>query len=1064
MNTRLLTPAALLLTLSPLWADVTNYVRPDFQNITATGTLQQKNPYVIFWQGHIKPVASAPSDGAVRLTEAAFGQPFAPYLPDGDGNAAYAARIAEDVRTVLYPPAGANRTIVETSGTAFRYKWLLFSPNPGETDVTNHFENIDAWFSAADRATVNTQIAKLRDAIAAAPLDTGLRHLLLDCYYDLAVAEMQGAKKKLATLATKRLGLQLTSPFIIDEEIATYQELVTLLDGVLGKYAELLSFTAEGVDPAEFDERLPHGMPMGYYIFIHEQPYRNSVASQYATSTDTATVPTYDEGNQSVVPRPAGEVLFSGYKDYTTYLRIMADYIRYHAELARLRGMRQGPNDVTTGRNALAKIMRETMLDFVLLRGLYPASQFPPGDASGVNAALSAVETAMADTVNVRAFLNGTANVLGLDPNFLLLVQESTIDGTRYFDSFDILRQRLKGPNQPLSEALAKKTDAEARYNNFRSSVDKVVQELSDVDESYQNRFVEITGYTPAETPGFNGFAKPNSGSELDLVEQTIANLERRSNLLTGLSANLQNDLSDANKAVKVAEGLSAAVDSATDNYISRTSSAWTEIHSWAGISAGAQAAAEAAYTVAGLDGASTLLSAGGTAKLAIVTGVVNTAIQTAAAARTSQRQQELDYAAMGFESTTEKTDAALMVNQARQEAGNIKREQYAQKLEMEDNTSTLGQALAQRTALLNEVQRITASRSANTQAVRSKFYADPIHYIRAENALIEADESFRDAQRWIFYTLKALEYKWQQKFSRTDGSRSYDTGTIFKLRNAKELDDMLSQMVQWDAAREAENIPGEGTSFISLKNDVLTPNPGVLRATGTADTGTRVDFLTGETVTQTELFRRKVLRQMDGSGYIQIPFDTVLLEDLNGNFFRGPDYISNTNVIPGKWRDKIAYVKVNIIAEDGAVIPQTRLGSLSYGGNTFTRTRIPPCANRLRPTNAPISSEAQDIFAEFTVAPFRFYSSANYDNVFVSADTQSTSIDMAYTGATARSQTGEEILGSTFQVNAFNQRSVAATRWVLTINPGQLDVSRLKDIEIIVKHRFSDRVAPVCP
>ncbi len=877
MNTRLLTPAALLLTLSPLWADVTNYVRPDFQNITATGTLQQKNPYVIFWQGHIKPVASAPSDGAVRLTEAAFGQPFAPYLPDGDGNAAYAARIAEEVRAVLYPPAGANRTVVETGGTAFRYKWLLFSPNPGETDVTNHFENIDAWFSAADRATVNTQIAKLRDAIAAAPLDTGLRHLLLDCYYDLAVAEMQGAKKKLATLATKRLGLQLSSPFIIDEEIATYQELITQVEGVLAKYAELLSFTAEGVDPAEFDERLPHGMPMGYYIFIHEQPYRNSVASQYATSTDTATVPTYDEGNQSVVPRPAGEVLFSGYKDYTTYLRIMADYIRYHAELARLRGMRQGPNDVTTGRNALAKIMRETMLDFVLLRGLYPASQFPPGDASGVNAALSAVETAMADTVNVRAFLNGTANVLGLDPNFLLLVQESTIGGTRYFDSFDILRQRLKGPNQPLSEALAKKTDAEARYNNFRSSVDKVVQELSDVDENYQNRFVEITGYTPAETPGFRGLAKPNSGSELDLVEQTIANLERRSNLLTGLSANLQNDLSEANKAVKVAEGLSAAVDSATDNYISRTTSAWTEIHSWA-------------------------------------------------------------------------------------------------------------------------------------------------------------------------------------------GSRSYDTGTIFKLRNAKELDDMLSQMVQWDAAREAENIPGEGTSFISLKNDVLTPNPGVLRATGTADTGTRVDFLTGETVTQTELFRRTVLRQMDGSGYIQIPFDTVLLEDLNGNFFRGPDYISNTNVIPGKWRDKIAYVKVNIIAEDGAVIPQTRLGSLSYGGNTFTRTRIPPCANRLRPTNAPISSEAQDIFAEFTVAPFRFYSSANYDNVFVSADTQSTSIDMAYTGATARSQTGEEILGSTFQVNAFNQRSVASTRWVLTINPGQLDVSRLKDIEIIVKHRFSDRVAPVCP
>jgi hypothetical protein len=154
----------------------------------------------------------------------------------------------------------------------------------------------------------------------------------------------------------------------------------------------------------------------------------------------------------------------------------------------------------------------------------------------------------------------------------------------------------------------------------------------------------------------------------------------------------------------------------------------------------------------------------------------------------------------------------------------------------------------------------------------------------------------------------------------------------------------------------------------------------------------------------------------------------------------------------------------VNIVAEDGTTIPQTKPGSLTYGGNTFTRTRIPPCANRTRPTNAPTKPEAPDIFAEFTVAPFRFYNSVNYNDVFLSADTQSTSIEMAYTGATARSPTGEEILGSTFQINAFNQRSVAATRWVLTINPGQVDVSKLKDIEIIVKHRFSDRVAPVCP
>ena len=67
MNSRSLTFAAgtsaLLLTLPPAWAAVTNVVRPDYQNLTAaSGALQAKNPGLTPIQGHIKPAASAPSD------------------------------------------------------------------------------------------------------------------------------------------------------------------------------------------------------------------------------------------------------------------------------------------------------------------------------------------------------------------------------------------------------------------------------------------------------------------------------------------------------------------------------------------------------------------------------------------------------------------------------------------------------------------------------------------------------------------------------------------------------------------------------------------------------------------------------------------------------------------------------------------------------------------------------------------------------------------------------------------------------------------------------------------
>ncbi len=217
----------LILSAASAQATIPQFVRPDFQNLSGPGTVSGRdpNPGLIWIQGQIRPIASAPSDGAALLTEASFGQPFSPYVfsSTSDPSNTYAAQIVAQVRSVLYPPRGATRAQVLGSTTAFRYKWLLFSPNPGETDVTTHFQDMGNWFGDPERALVNQQILVLRDAIAVSPLDTGLRDLLLDCYYDLAVAEMQSAKKSLASLAAKNLGLTLTSPFVIDDEINIYE-------------------------------------------------------------------------------------------------------------------------------------------------------------------------------------------------------------------------------------------------------------------------------------------------------------------------------------------------------------------------------------------------------------------------------------------------------------------------------------------------------------------------------------------------------------------------------------------------------------------------------------------------------------------------------------------------------------------------------------------------------------------------------------------------------------------------------------------------------------------------
>lgn len=1045
--------------------------RPDFQNLASSGSvLQGKNPAVTIIGGHINRPANAPASGAIRLTESSFGQPLAQWTP----GATYAADVVAQVRAALYPAAGSTRTQVLASQAAFRYKALLFSPPSSGADVSNYFESINQWFGEADRVIAKAQIAILHAAIARAPFDTGLRNTLLDVYYDLAVAEMQFASKKLSELATMRLGFVQTGPFIIDNEIAAYESLVALVAGVLDQYRGLFCEPIDGVEPSDFDpDPTVRGMPMGYYLFIRSQKNRNLTASKYVDAAgiekSVPTVNTPAPGQAyTAIPRPDNEVLFAGYKDYTTIYTIMGRYIQYQADLARLRGMRQAPQDLVKARNATSQMQSSLARDFQTLQGMFQGITFPPGDASGVNAAVSAVETALADITNVRAFLNGQSNLLGLDPNFLMLVQDNNPNlATGPRDSFDVLKDSITGLNRPLTVALDLMTVAESRYNTFRGSVDQVVTELDDLEENYQDRFQQITGYETTDVPGFNGISKPFSGSELNVVEQTIAGLNARNFKLGELGEQLDGDLTAASASVKEAEGLQTTFLNAKQTYINTTNDLYTNAQISAGVAAGVQAATDTAFEIAGVDGLTTTTALGGNVIAIGVAGAANTIAQTTNAVIQLEIDQQLDLAALDFETSLDASEAALTVNQAKQEVGAIKREGYAKQLETLDTTTQLAQAQAQKAALLYEVGRIEQKLASNSAAVRSKYYADPIHYIKAENALIDADESFRTAQRWVFYTQRALEYKWQQTFAITQGSKSWDSGSIFKLRNAKELNELVTQLVNWDAPRTAEilNSP-TSTSFISLRDDVISPNPNQLNLINKSDPGVRIDWPTGQSVTVAEFFRRRLLEYKDANGFVRIPINTAVLETVDGNFFRGPDYLADGIVIPGVWRNKILSIKVNIIATDGGANPTSRPGSLIYGGNTFQRTRRPLRADRSRPSTG--TGSIRDIAGEFTTAPFRYWESNNFDNLFVPRDRQPTSIAIAYSGATARNNTtGEDVLGDTFRNVAFAQRSVAATGWELIFDTDapvasqSVDPNKITDIELIIRHRYSDRAQP---
>jgi hypothetical protein len=1076
----------------------------------------------------LEAVTDSPVTSAFLLSEYSFGTNFPTYQTPYDGFAddvLFSGRRLADgvtipaVYSILYP-AGygtsggitANRATITSSGAVFRYKWLMYGEEPGSTDpnppILNIFnEDADSnnWFTERDRLVAREQIGVLQEALAYDPLNRQLQSTLLDIYYDWAVAEMQFARKKLVALATVRLGLLTSSAFIIDEEIEAYKELVEITEGVLELYGELFSFEMEGFNPADLyatGQDPSGGAPFGYFIFQNEVPLRSQTPTQFAP-TDGSVV--------TNVITPGSTNTFSGFKDYRTILTILGDHIQHQAELGRLRGMRRATtadgDDITVARNGLTASQGGAATMVGLFDRMFTQFDFddPLYDDTGVRGAKVTASTALNDAQGVRSFLNGTSNILGLDPNFLLLLPAEP--NNSLFDTYDLMKVKLSEEDGPLQVALEDlgiptqssplPQGARQEYETFRESVDKVAAELTGLEGDFAARFEDITGYR-YETEGdqWNGIRpKLGVGSELATADLAIDSLARQNVTLGNITLQLLDDISKAEEAVTLANGISTSITGAESSYESTTSSAWTEIHTWAGAAAGAQAVADGVYAASGVDGASTLFSGGGTVAAIGIAAAVNTGVQTAAATRTSMREQEIDKAAIAFDTTLALAEAPLTVKQSEIELGGLLREAYSNRLEIEDTFTALAQAIADRTALLREVQRIDENLLADRASLAGMFYADPIHYVRAERKILKAHSAFRFAQRWVFFTCRALEYKWQERFAidgiigGDDTNTSFDIGSILKARNAQELDLIVQKMAEFNLPRDSSSPDNSDTTIISLRDQLLSPNPKDVNltykneitengvTTDLTDDGLRYDPETQAVVTQETRFRQILESYKDDFGNIVIPIDTTRLKNFS-TLFPGPDFSDLSNPDQGAYRNKIETVAINIVADPSkdpsAIIPSGvngKNGRITYGGNTFFRTRVPICPDRTPAATAPgdpIYSPDTDFGSEFVIQPFRFYEDTNFTGTFELKSFQNISgMKFAYSGASANDNVAvlDRVLNPSFSFlrKELKERSVAATRWEIRINNGQLDIDDILDIELIIQHNSYQRAQVIC-
>jgi len=341
---------------------------------------------------------------------------------------------------------------------------------------------------------------------------------------------------------------------------------------------------------------------------------------------------------------------------------------------------------------------------------------------------------------------------------------------------------------------------------------------------------------------------------------------------------------------------------------------------------------------------------------------------------------------------------------------------------------------------------------------------------VRSDNAIIKADAAFANAQRWMFYLQRALEYKWNQNFVGSFADRDYDSGSIFKMRNAEELKDLYSALENFNSSGRinfSEN--ADQFTVISLR-DVLVPNPLVLNTNVTADPGVRVDSTTGEVVTQIELFRRKLARLTDENGDIEIPINTTLLSEIDYPSFNvGPRYNSaGQTTRAGRWHDVVRYIKVNIVnpTQAGSINQGQVSGTVRYSGMSLFRTRVAPNGLPDQRLNTP--SDARDIPGELISTPFRSYVSLDTkipvftiqtfkdeDHVFKVSTNSIQNLPPLQTGADHPS----DHLDPGAKFNAFTEYSVAATGWKLTLyDHPNLDVDQIDDIEFIVGHRSAVR------
>jgi hypothetical protein len=936
------------------------------------------------------------------------------------------AHVASFSRRLLYYPDAYPSGIYGKDKAAFRFKHFLYErdlSDPGQR-IRARFDKVGDFYGAVERGRSTLAEQRLWRAVAAGAATEPVKNTLLDIAYDRALALAIEARFQRSKLDRIRHGSPGSADrWVIDQEVGALEE-------ISDRFREALDSYFGGL------EAVPTASPESSLVafFSALTPARSLEAATVDSSNGVASV---IGGNPQIL---------SGYKDAVLLLDLLRDQAQTAVELGRLY-LAQG---TTAGRSNLLNLLSTTKTALIgrqseLLRFL-PGLLEDSNEIPGLESSFDSLAAAVSELDRLDEQLTRPENPLGYSSNFLVLVQQFQGGPQALFDSFDAFRQWLspQSASTPLAVAVRELQNARDASSTYRGYLDQLQAQHAGMTNQIGDRLRALGGSKAAD--GSDESPETAVGSEfwqqLNTIDVARLRIDRNQAELFNLGETVRIETERRLKEHQI----NARISSVRVKY----GNVYAKFEEELGKLEAVQAAATGVGSAVGSSFSASSAGAGGVAAVGqLATGIVGAAVEYQKGQLNAQRAR---YAAME-QAEIDTLEDGLLDNESKAQIKTWLLQMNTLVIDSLEAVVLLKQELGRLATRYDEYRYLKAQLASVAKDLDSRYFADPAHQLRATFTSQRADLAFTEAQSWIFYMIRAFEYKWNTPFTYTRLGRVWDLSTLFRLRNAEELLDLYETLVAYDGILQTSNNSDDYFDWFSVRQHFF----GLPEVNNEGQALRYTDPETGEIVTSKEMFRRRLARAMDTNGVIRLEFSTVR-ELPGGTFFRGPRFLPNgqlDSLQKGLYLDKIHWLKIRLPGNHRR--NRTFLtGSLTYGGVSYLRNFH---------VGTPDPIRADQLLNEFQTfnTSYWFYDPSLkqwQSNPVLSVPVQMwLSNDPRLEGSPQQ----VDVLPSVEQVEAFKERSVATSQWTLilpTKDQGSrlLTLEELDDIEIYFYHHASVR------